>query len=148
MATDLAWGMMLSVVCAEDPPLVRRGDVARATANTFIGDHQLRALLATCARWPAGTPPAGSDAPVAVRVPTLLLSGEFDPTTPPRMGAAVARSIPGSVHVVLPGVSHGPFPGCAVDLMNALVAAGTTAGLDTSCVRRMGRGRFVVEAGR
>ncbi len=144
VAGDLAWGMMISVVCAEDPPLVRRGDVARATANTFTGDAQVRAVLRGCEAWPAGAPPSSYDDPVRADVPTLLISGEFDPTTPPRMGEAVAKALPRSVHVVLPGVSHGPFPACAVGVMRALVESGRVEGLDASCVAGMRRGRFVV----
>jgi pimeloyl-ACP methyl ester carboxylesterase len=132
MAGALFWGMGLSVVCAEDLPMIRGQDVERAAAASFMGHGQVDGLLRVCPTWPAGTPPAGYDQPVHGNAPALLLSGALDPTTPPRWGEEVARGLPQGVHVVMTGVSHSPFPQCAMDVMAAMVEAGTTDGLDRS----------------
>lgn len=42
-----------------------------------------------------------------IQVPTLVVSGEFDVSTPPAVGAALAQAIAGSQHVVL-GSAHIP----------------------------------------
>ena len=136
VAGDLAWGMGLSVVCAEDPPIVRRRGPG-ATDGTFMGRGQVDGMMAACAGWDAGAPPPGYDLPVTSPVPALLLSGALDPTTPAEWGEEVARSLPQALHLVLPGVSHGPFPDCALAIMAAMVAAGTADGLDRSCVGRL-----------
>jgi hypothetical protein len=64
----------------------------------------------------------------------LILSGETDPATPARWGELAAETLPNGLHLVMRGVSHGPFPDCAIGIMTAMVETGTTEGLDTSCV--------------
>ncbi|MFH9008096.1 alpha/beta fold hydrolase [Streptomyces afghaniensis] len=44
-----------------------------------------------------------------ITVPTLVLAGELDLATPPRLGRVVADSIPGAAFEVLPGEAHQPF---------------------------------------
>lgn len=144
IASSLYWGMGISVVCAEDPPLIARRDIAAETGGSFMGGDQARALVALCPIWPAGTPPAGYDQPVRVDVPVLVLSGRLDPTTPPRWGEEVARALPRSMHLVMEGVSHAPFPECAVQVMADVVERGTVDGVDTSCVSTLTRGEFAV----
>jgi len=43
----------------------------------------------------------------AIRVPTLVITGRFDPSTPPELGRAVAAQIPGAQYVELP-LAHMP----------------------------------------
>jgi pimeloyl-ACP methyl ester carboxylesterase len=144
IANSLAWGMGISVVCAEDPPIMAKRDVASATRGTFLGDAQARAVAEVCPIWPAGTPPPGYDQPVHAAAPVLLLSGRLDPATPPRWGEEVAASLPNSLHLVLEGVSHSPFPDCAVRAMAAMVERGAVTGVDTSCVATLERGAFAL----
>lgn len=55
-----------------------------------------------------------------ISVPTLVLAGELDLATPPRLGRAVAERVPGAVFEVLPGEAHQPFQE-APDMFNARV---------------------------
>jgi pimeloyl-ACP methyl ester carboxylesterase len=56
-----------------------------------------------------------------ITAPTLVLAGELDIATPPRLGRAVAERIPGARFEVLPGEAHQPFQEVP-DAFNARVA--------------------------
>ena len=55
-----------------------------------------------------------------IAVPTLVIAGDEDIVTPPRLGRAVADRIPGAEFVVLEGEAHQPFQE-RPDEFNALV---------------------------
>ncbi|PAZ14364.1 alpha/beta hydrolase [Streptomyces sp. SA15] len=57
-----------------------------------------------------------------ITAPTLVLAGELDIATPPRLGRAVADRIPGARFEVLPGEAHQPFQEVP-DMFNARVDA-------------------------
>lgn len=44
-----------------------------------------------------------------VQVPTLVISGEFDPLVPPILSRRVAQAIPGARYVVVRGAGHNPM---------------------------------------
>jgi pimeloyl-ACP methyl ester carboxylesterase len=58
----------------------------------------------------------------AIAVPTLVLAGELDRATPPRMGRIAADAIPNAVFEVLAGEAHEPFQEVP-DAFNARVDA-------------------------
>jgi len=64
-----------------------------------------------CAEWLDGQPshPWALDRPppVTANVPTLLLSGAFDPTTPPAWAEEATRALPNARHAVLADAGHG-----------------------------------------
>ncbi|MFH8369820.1 alpha/beta fold hydrolase [Streptomyces sp. NPDC018031] len=57
-----------------------------------------------------------------VTAPTLVLAGELDIATPPRLGRVVAEAIPGARFEVLAGEAHQPFQE-SPDVFNARVDA-------------------------
>ncbi|CAM5389230.1 Pimeloyl-ACP methyl ester carboxylesterase OS=Streptomyces griseomycini OX=66895 GN=FHS37_005323 PE=4 SV=1 [Streptomyces griseomycini] len=57
-----------------------------------------------------------------ITAPTLVLAGELDLATPPRLGRVVAEGIPGAGFEVLPGEAHQPFQEVP-DVFNARVDA-------------------------
>jgi pimeloyl-ACP methyl ester carboxylesterase len=139
-------GMYLSVTCAEDLPFIKPGEGERNGANTFLGDYRLRQQRAACELWPRGKIPVGYAAPTVSDVPVLILTGQWDPVTPPIYGDTAAKHLPQSVHVIVPHGGHG-FGGlngidCIDNLMSSFIEKGTTSGLDTSCVSSISRGGF------
>ena len=109
----LALGMYLSVVCAEDVPFVRDADIEAASTGTFLGRYLVDEYRAACAIWPRGSVPTDVHAPLSARVPTLMISGEFDPVTPPEFADRVARFLPGARTILSPYTSHGSAAACA-----------------------------------
>jgi hypothetical protein len=73
-----------------------------------------------------------------MEVPTLLLSGEADPVTPPRWADQAATSLPASRQITVPGQGHGVLiRGCLPRVVTAFVKQGNADGLDVACVERL-----------
>lgn len=139
-------GVFLAVTCAEDLPFVDPAEGERLAAGTFLGDYRLRDQRAACDAWPRAPLDPAFREPVVSDVPTLIVSGEWDPATPPGNGDHVARHLSRSLHLVVPGGGHG-FAGmenaeCVDRVMSDFVRAASVEGLDTSCVRTVRRRPF------
>ena len=128
-----------SVVCAEDVPFYMRdgrfvGD-ARAESRAYLGETYKK-LEEICKHWPAGKVPAEFKSPVRSDAPVLLLSGQYDPVTPPANADHVAAVLPNSLHIVAPGQGHGVLMrGCIRKVATEFIDRGTTQQLDARCVQ-------------
>jgi pimeloyl-ACP methyl ester carboxylesterase len=143
-------GMYLSVTCAEDLPWIRPGEGERMAANTFLGDYRLRQQREACTLWPRAEIERDYPQPVKSDVPVLILSGEWDPVTPPANGDRVVKTLTNGVHIVVPHGAHG-FDGldgmdCIDGLIVEFIQRGTTKGLDTACVKNVRRRGFALKA--
>ncbi|RMH17046.1 MAG: alpha/beta hydrolase, partial [Acidobacteria bacterium] len=139
----LHWGMLLSVTCAEDVDRISEEEIARETAGTFLGDRRIRAQQAACRGWPRSCLPTYWAEPVAVGVPTLILSGTLDPVTPPEWGEKAARHLPNSLHLVVPG-AHGVGGDCIDGVVARFLERGAVEGLDAGCTEAMELPPFVL----
>jgi pimeloyl-ACP methyl ester carboxylesterase len=74
--------------------------------SRFQGPHVL--VDEVCPSWPTDPPDPAFLTPVQSELPTLIISGQFDPVTPPANGQRVAGRLPNSVHVEFAGQGHGP----------------------------------------
>lgn len=142
-------GLYLSITCAEDLPWIKPGDGERLAANTFLGDYRLRQQREACELWPRATIPADYSEPVRSSAPVLILTGEWDPVTPPSNGDAAARHLTNSLHVVVPHGAHG-FGGlegvdCLGRFTTDFIERGTVKDLDTSCVKSIRRRGFAIK---
>lgn len=142
---DFATGMYFSVFCSEDVPFIPED--AAQDAGGVMGAALVRDFRSVCDGWPRAALPAGWHDRVETDHPVLLLSGEFDPVTPSAMGAAVASGFPNGLHVVVPGAGHGSNSNpeaapCTQQIITDFVRAGSTSGLDVSCLARVGRMAF------
>jgi len=100
-----------AVECAEEVPFARGDVAARRIARlpaplSFLLDD-VRWMQAACSTWrvPVATPRQRT--PVSGPVPTLLLSGAFDPITPPVLAEEAAAQLERAYALVVPGVGHG-----------------------------------------
>jgi pimeloyl-ACP methyl ester carboxylesterase len=142
-------GMYLSVTCAEDLPMIKPGEGERNGVNTFLGDYRLRQQRAACALWPRGNVSKNYAEPTRSDVPALILTGQWDPVTPPMYGDTAAKYLSHSLHVIVPHGGHG-FNGldglaCIDNLIVSFINRGTTTGLDTSCVNSIARKGFLLK---
>jgi pimeloyl-ACP methyl ester carboxylesterase len=133
-ANLLYQGMMLSVLCAEDAPLIPRG-AENADAATFLRGAWTRSLVEACRVWPRGPQPRGLRTQRTLTVPTLLISGHADPATPPAGAERVMRRLPNSRHVVVRYGSHSftGMRGCIDRVMVRFLETLAPASVDLSC---------------
>lgn len=126
--------LSLSVLCAEDVPFFDPAALAASTSS-FLRDDVPKALAATCPSWPSRAIDAATRAPFAVDVPTLLLSGELDPVTPPEYGDRVAATTPNGRHLVAPGMGHNVLPrGCMPKLVEGFIDTADSRSIDAKCL--------------
>ncbi len=128
--TSINPAMSMSVSCGEDAPFFD----PEATNAGFLRDDIPDQMRSACEIWPHTVVPAAEKEPLTSAVPTLLLSGENDPVTPPAYGEQVLQTLTGGRHVVVPGMGHNVLGrGCVRRLMADFVASADAQALDPSC---------------
>ena len=139
-------GMYLSVTCAEDLPWIKPGEGERMALNTFLGDYRLRQQREACTLWPRGEIERDYTQPVKSDLPVLILTGQWDPVTPPSNAERVAKTLTNSLNVVVPSGAHGlgglEGMDCIDNLIVEFVERGASKGLDTACVKSIHRKAF------
>ncbi len=137
--SGFTWGLRLSVWCSEEMPFENAVQVEDQTAAHWGLGHidERTASTAMCKAWNVKAADSRENAPVKSDVPILVLSGEFDPDTPPQWARAMAANLPNARFVLMPGKSHGAgFNRCGGTIEMAFLRD-PTAPLDTTCVFEM-----------
>jgi pimeloyl-ACP methyl ester carboxylesterase len=143
---QLATGMQNTVICSEDVPFFAGAGIdPAAISRTYQGAEQLDALLEICKLWPRGPVDADLHSPLKSDIPTLLLSGEADPVTPPVDAELAARGLSRHRHLILRGEGHGQVAtGCVPRLMADFLDAAAPERLDATCLERHSPAPFFV----
>jgi pimeloyl-ACP methyl ester carboxylesterase len=142
-AVALSTGMFLSVVCAEDIARISDTEAEEQTHGTFLGGEWLGRLRTQCGEWKSAVLPDSYFEPVSGQVPSLILSGNLDPVTPPVWGELVASRLTPSRHIVVPGAGHGVSSlGCLPKLISEFIDGLAPARLDPSCIEARKRPPF------
>ena len=129
-------GVQLSVICAEDADLLVADP---ADAASLLGNTLIEAMQVQCREWPSGKRPKDFHEPVTSDKPVLVLSGEFDPVTPPRYGERVVKTLANGRHLVARGQGHNVAPlGCVPKLLGEFLETADAHGLDTKCMEQFG----------
>jgi pimeloyl-ACP methyl ester carboxylesterase len=133
---QLASGMQNTVVCSEDVPFFDVATIDRTRlARTYQGTDQIDGLMEVCKLWPKGPVDADLHAPLTSSIPSLLLSGEADPVTPPADAERAALGLRLHRHLVLAGEGHGQLAtGCVPRLMAEFLNKPDPRMLDAACL--------------
>lgn len=130
----VAMGVHFSVFGTEDVPYINPKDIPALTQGTFLGRYLIDQYVAACKAWGGrGVLPENFFAPVRSDIPVLLLSGWYDPSTPPRTAEAVAAHLPNSRHIVVRNEAHISGFGCARQLVVDFLIQGSLEGLGPVC---------------
>ncbi|HKA23211.1 MAG TPA: alpha/beta hydrolase [Blastocatellia bacterium] len=142
---QLAGGMSLSVLCAEDVPFITEEEIKSNTAGTFYGDYRARTSSKACEQWPRAKVAASFAEPVKSDIPILMITGDLDPVAPPWLAAGAARFLPNSRHISIPNTGHHFRFECTDNLIAEFLSKGSAKGLDDSCVREIERPPFITK---
>jgi len=137
-------GMALSVQCGEEIN-VPSGESITATAE--VSPRLQETLnqgryLAMCPAWNVEPVTEIENQPVVSDIPTLLLTGDNDPGSPPDWGISTAEKLSNSYYFEFPWASHGLVYGassassCAKSLISAFIADPTTKP-DSACIDKL-----------
>lgn len=132
----IAQGMHIAVVCAErsktSDPANFDGLLPRVAERTRR-DAETQSEI--CDNWNIAELPADQLGPVSSQIPVLMLSGAYDPITPPVYAERLLPRMPAAFHVVFPGGTHGQVVtnGCANRLTSAFLDDPLKAP-DSTCV--------------
>jgi pimeloyl-ACP methyl ester carboxylesterase len=96
----LSLGLHLAVLCSEDLPF-------HVTTASPQPDSFLKAEYdVACQGWPQAELPADFHTPIPVDKPALLITGEWDPATPPRWARVAADQFSRNQLVIVPKEGH------------------------------------------
>lgn len=132
---SIANGLHYAIVCSEDVPYFAPDPIAASNAESYLGNFVTDSLQLVCSSWPAAPMPPGLHVPLRGGPPSLMLSGAVDPVTPPRNAEQVGARLREALQLVAPGQGHGVVGrGCIPSLVAEFVEAGSSLGIDASCV--------------
>jgi pimeloyl-ACP methyl ester carboxylesterase len=139
----ISLGMHFSVTCAEDAEFLK---INAADRDTLLGNQLPKMLIETCKLWPKGARAKDFFEPLKSSIPSLLISGEYDPVTPARYGDDVIKNLSNAKHIVVPKQGHinlsaGCMPKIAARFLDTL----KPAELKTKCVARIKPAPFFLE---
>lgn len=132
LGAQIAMGMHWSVICSEDAP---KFTARPQDAGTVLGEAFVDLSIAWCGAWPQRPAPADFHEPLAGSWPTLVLSGELDPVTPPRYGDEIVKQLANARHLSMRGQGHSVLGrGCGPKLMTAFIESADPAKPDAECL--------------
>lgn len=147
-----SWGMYFSVLCNEEMPFSTREEFDAALvdypelAGFFAGFEVGGLSYAVCPRWGAGQAGALENEPVTSGIPTLIMTGQYDPIVPPGWGQSAAETLTSSHFFEYPGMGHGTTSGdCPREMMLAFLDD-PGAAPDDACIAEMAVAPFVAPA--
>jgi pimeloyl-ACP methyl ester carboxylesterase len=131
-------GLLFNIACNEDFPRISAEDFAQDANNNFGGGDSHFGFKMVCPIWPQYRPSEAFYQPVTANIPTLILSGNLDPVTPPSNGEYSAKSLPNNHHIVIENAAHTvAMSTCASDIINEFLTTLEPKSLDESCLEEV-----------
>ncbi|WP_084144580.1 alpha/beta hydrolase [Ferrimonas kyonanensis] len=131
----IAMGMHLSVICQEDWPRMSPQEKQQLSHSSAFAASMVSLFQHACPVWGTAEPEAEFSQAIDSDIPTLLLSGDKDPATPPSWGTRAQAGLRNSSHLIAPHATHGvAFQTCAPRLIQQLIESGSPHHLDSECL--------------
>ncbi|MBN2804065.1 MAG: alpha/beta fold hydrolase [Deltaproteobacteria bacterium] len=108
--SGVSTGMYLSVNCAEEYAYIDQDNFDTITENLyqrFVTDFGIDEYESPCEIWNVPPAPKKENSPVVSDLPVLVMSGYFDPITPPAWGEMIHKNLKNSQFFIFNNGSHG-----------------------------------------
>lgn len=130
--SEINSALYFDILCNEDIDLF----VADNSPNQFDDGLLHRFIPEVCTLWPRTNNAWLYDRnPIDSDIPTLLVSGAFDPVTPPAFADTVAQTLTNSLHVIAPNGAHtAVFHSCLNDTVAQFIDQASVENLTYSCL--------------
>jgi pimeloyl-ACP methyl ester carboxylesterase len=114
-------GMYYSTICREEvpPDSYETARLLAAELPSQLRDHYVSPMMfRICDIWDSGLAEPIEKEPVYSSIPTLVLTGQYDPITPPAYNRTIAETLSNSFFYEIPGIGHGAMRGstCALEI--------------------------------
>jgi pimeloyl-ACP methyl ester carboxylesterase len=147
-------GLFISVMCHEHVLSIPPEELQNAAAQQIIKEYawlpfygDSEDVLRTCKSWGAAGPSLGENDPVVSDIPSLIITGAYDPTTPPLYGRQIADGLSRHYYFEFPTLGHTPTAadgtGCAMGTVLEFLD-NPAAEPDRSCLDNLEEIEFIV----
>jgi pimeloyl-ACP methyl ester carboxylesterase len=144
----ISWGMYYSIECSETWAFVTSQDITNSLNGMTPELAQGKSPVGltnydVCQFWKVKPVPIEQKQPVFSDIPTLVLSGEYDPITPPSNGQEVANNLSHSYYFLFPGQTHGEqYNSLCADQIISAFEDNPDQPPDSTCVSQITRPAF------
>jgi hypothetical protein len=139
-------GMQHAVQCEEEVPFITQAAIDEALKQRpEYAPLGSKGIVELCKAWGASPADPQENQPVSSDVPTLVISGEFDPVTPPAWAEDAARTLSKSFYFNVPRAGHGSTisEDCPRSILLAFLD-NPAQQPDTTCLAPLKAGKFDV----
>jgi pimeloyl-ACP methyl ester carboxylesterase len=154
MFEGMSPGLFISMMCHEHILATTQEELQAASERQIIRDYawlpfygDVEEVFKTCQSWGATGPWAGENNPTISDIPSLIITGAYDPTTPPMYAKQIAGQLSHNYYFEFPNLGHTPTAtdptGCAMDVVLAFLDDPTTEP-DRTCLNDSEKIDFVV----
>jgi len=151
---DISPGLFINMTCHEQVLSTTPGQVQTDAHLQIIEDYawlpfygDVEDIFKTCNSWGATAPIYGEDNSTVSAIPSLIITGSFDPTTPPIYAKQVATHLSHSYYFEFPNLGHTPSAtdssGCAMNIVLQFLDHPSTEP-DRSCLDKLKNADFIV----
>ena len=142
----MAIGATFTILCSEELSRISDEEIEIELVKGFVGKAFLKGFELGCSVWPEAPLPDIYNNIKESKIPTMILSGDIDPVTPPRWGDKMAEVMTNSKHFVATNTGHNVAPrGCASKLMSKFINQGDFKDIDDSCLHELKRPSFFID---
>ncbi len=148
MNANLSEGVYYSIQCREESGLyptihAKQSDTSLLKGPPVLLDPSRMSL--DCAAWGENGSASVPQKPVSSDIPTLILTGELDPITPPEWGRLAGKTLIRSQFLEFPGFGHGVLGGgpdsgnCTFQIVTDFIDKPNVK-VDSSCIHSLDMG--------